>query len=272
MQTAGDGDKIYQFRVSPLAQSPHFPAWQFRSHAEFVAFLKEHQSILDGRHLYQLSFATHKGRLEQPGTCAACRYPTCFNSSTNGEQLNDGKCLPNWREEMRCGCPRRLTNRERAALHLTQASGLLGWAQSLLHGVSPDFALAYMESAPDAQLLPRFYFSDGAATLPVESASCHFVVSLDELQNVEPLETALMELARVLVPGGRLIFTAPFYFNQPVSDCGAGVGIRRNAHKFGWDLLNMLKAAGFAEASALLYWSEELGYLGNMNFVFLAVK
>ena len=34
----------------------------------------------------------------------------------------------------------------------------------------------------------------------------------------------------------------------------------------------MLREAGFRDAAAYLYWSEELGYLGPMNFIFRAVK
>jgi hypothetical protein len=272
MQTTRPDDDIQQFRASTLALSPQFPAWQFRSGEEFAAFLKEHQSVLDTRHLYQLSLATADERLEQSGTCAVCRCPTVFDSAVNGERLNDGKRLPNWREEMRCACARRLTSRERAVLHLAQACGLLNWSHSLLLGASEGFARVYMQSAPDALLVPRFQFANGIASLPAESGSCHFVVSQDDLQDIEPLKSAMAELARILVQGGRLIFTVPFHVANRTSDCGTGGGVRPNAHKFGWDLLDMLKATGFSDASALLYWSEELGYLGNMNFAFFAVK
>jgi len=108
--------------------------------------------------------------------------------------------------------------------------------------------------------------------LPVESDSCHFAISQDELQDIQPITSALDELARVLMPGGRLIFTVPFHFNQSESSCAMGTGMRQGANRLGWDLLERLRQAGFADSEALLYWSEELGYLGNMNFVFLAVK
>ncbi len=35
----------------------------------------------------------------------------------------------------------------------------------------------------------------------------------------------------------------------------------------GWDLLALLRDAGFADATALLYWSNQLGYLGGHNFI-----
>lgn len=260
------------FNASALAEAPRFPAWQFRSQAEFKSFLKSRQPDLDAQHLHQLSLAIRGEQMEQAGTCAICHSPTRFTSVLNGEILNDGRRLPNWREEMRCGCARRLTNRQRAVLHLARASGLLGWARSLLLGAAPDFALAYMAKAPETRLVPRFSFTAGRAVLREESSSCHFAISQDELQDIEPLDSALAELARVLVTGGRLVFTVPFHFDIEKSDYARGGGIRPGAHRFGWDLLAKLKSCGFNDASALLYWSEELGYLGNMNMIFLAVK
>lgn len=144
--------------------------------------------------------------------------------------------------------------------------------RSLLLDARTEFALAYSAFAPEILALPRFQFSDGRAVLRIDDGSCHFAISQDELQNIEPLTSALEELARVLVPGGRLIFTVPFHFDQSESVCGMGSGVRHGANRLGWDLLERLREAGFAESEALLYWSEELGYLGNMNFIFLAVK
>jgi SAM-dependent methyltransferase len=270
MQTCRPESKLRDFKVSPLAVAPRFPAWQFRSYQEFSNFLKDHQSILDSRHLYQLTLAVRKERLEQPGSCAPCRRPVVFTSDVNGEKLSDGKRMPNWREELHCNCPWRLNNRQRAVLHLAQASGLRGWASSLLLGEPSDFALAYMANALNTRMLPRFHITDGAVTLPVESGSCHFVISQDDLQKVGPLASALAEMARVLVPGGRLIFTVPFHVAEVSLPCGPDLPV--GGRRFGWNLLDMLKAAGFTDAVALLYWSEELGYLGNMNFVFLAMK
>jgi hypothetical protein len=57
----------------------------------------------------------------------------------------------------------------------------------------------------------------------------------------------------------------PFTRGMPTEFRGA-------EHKLGWDLLPMLRRIGFRQAAAYLYWSEELGYLGNTNFIFKAVK
>ncbi|WP_298285548.1 hypothetical protein [Acidocella sp.] len=261
-----------QFRPSTLGLAPRFPAWRFRAKSEFDEFLKTRQPVLDSRHLHQLSLATREKTFERPGTCAVCLCPTLFQAAVNGEILSDGKRMPNWREELQCGCARRLNNRQRAVLHLAQSCGLLGWMKPLLLGAPADFTLACRALAPEIMPLRRFHFTGGTAHLAAASASCHFAISQDELQDIEPLQSALTELARVLVPGGRLIFTVPFYFGQSASVLTPGPAMRAGAHQLGWDILRRLQDAGFSNAEALLYWSEELGYLGNMNFLFLAVR
>ena len=101
---------------------------------------------------------------------------------------------------------------------------------------------------------------------------------------------ALAECRRVLRPGGRAMFSAPFirgnknnvlratidngtvthlltpeYHGDPVS----GNGILC-FHHFGWELLDQLKEAGFSDSYAVCYFSKHFGYLGTEQFVFVA--
>jgi hypothetical protein len=87
-------------------------------------------------------------------------------------------------------------------------------------------------------------------------------------------------LRRVLLPGGRLVFTVPFHDRSAKTvsrlDRLPRVSGRLPAesggptHQIGWDILDKLRAAGFADARAHTYWSEELGYLGTGNVIFSA--
>ncbi|WP_234732277.1 hypothetical protein [Acidocella facilis] len=262
-------EQEYAFRASELAVSPKFPAWAFRSHDEFLKFLSKNQGKLDARHLYQLTLATRQERHEVSGVCAACLAPTDYSSIVDGELLNDGRRMPNWREGLRCGCARRLNNRQRAVIHFAQACGLLPWMESVLIGATENFALAYMDVAPRALCLAHFSVGGGSEVFAAESK--HFIVSTDEFQFVDDSLAAFARCAAALVPGGRCIFTVPFHVHDAhsVMKNEGGVG---QAHQFGWDILKRLQEAGFRDVSALLYWSEELGYLGNMNFIFLGIK
>ena len=110
----------------------------------------------------------------------------------------------------------------------------------------------------------------------------HLVVSQNYLQVVPPLQGALAEIFRVLLAGGRFVFTIPFQFAAASSELmnpaafsfarELPMEFRGAEHQLGWDLLPMLRKIGFRQATAYLYWSEELGYLGNTNFIFKAVK
>lgn len=278
-----------QFNLGSFARSPRFPAVAFKSHEAFQSYLGEHQSRLDAHYAYELSLATNDDFLTCKGTCAPCLRPSTFVSSTqDGERTNDGRRMPNWREQMRCDCEDRLIERQRALIHFLQATVLTPWTHMLLFG-PPNEADRRLKSlaeatAPVLRLRRQSALGNGPSMpiLDAPSANFHAVVSQDYLQFVPPLQAALAEIFRVLVPGGRFVFTIPFHFTARTSEFiskevlsftrETPMEFRGSAHKLGWDLLYLLTQAGFRDASAYLYWSEELGYLGSMNFLFKAVK
>ncbi|MBB1060155.1 class I SAM-dependent methyltransferase [Marilutibacter spongiae] len=101
-------------------------------------------------------------------------------------------------------------------------------------------------------------------------ASCDAVLSLDVLEHVPAHEAALREFARVLRPGGVLALTVPFYEGQLDNRCIARPRADGSIehfgppeyhgdplsggivcfHHFGWQLLDDLRTAGFAQAVA----------------------
>lgn len=270
-----------------FARSPRFPAVGFTSFSEFKTYLAASQGGLDARYEYELSLATQEAKIVRPGTCAPCLRPTSFASETqSGEMLPDARRLPNWREEMRCDCADRLVSRQRALIHFLQASGLLPWMHLLLFGTpgEADRRLASMvaKTTTAGRPHPPAQAADKLPRLGVAGSVAHFAVSQDYLQFVPPIGAVLSEICAALIAGGRFIFTAPFHFNE-AETClmpqealsfarEPPMEFRGVSHKFGWDLLDLLKDSGFRDAAAYLYWSEELGYLGSMNFIFRAVK
>ena len=262
------------FDIASFACAPKFPAMRFTSQAEFQDFLAAEQGTLDARYMYEQSLATREPSLVQHGTCAPCLRPAIFTSGTEGgERLKDGSHVPNWREGMHCNCCDHLSNRHRALLHFVQATGVLPWTRLLLLG-APEPADARLAAMVSETVTVRPFIA------APEANAFHLAVSRDYLQHVPPLGAALAGLCAALVEGGRFIFTVPFHHNAATSelmDIAAFAGrvpgeFREASHKFGWDLLDRLRAAGFRDAAAYLYWSEELGYLGPMNFIFRAVK
>ena len=242
------------------------------------------QPRMDARYLYERSLAVTGETILRDGTCAPCLRPARFTARTaGGEALADGRLVPNWREELTCDCEDRLNNRNRAMLHfLAAVAGLRTWSRVLLFGPPgpADRRIAAMaggiaRSAPR----PRRAAGDAGAghRLAAADAAFHLAVSSDYLHRVPPLEPALGELRRVLVPGGQLVFTVPFralaartvtrldglprVAGRLPTEAGGEV------HELGWDILDLLRAAGFTDARAHIYWSDELGYLGPFNMI-----
>lgn len=119
-------------------------------------------------------------------------------------------------------------------------------------------------------LFERLRFADVTA-LPFADGAFDAAMSLDVLEHVPDFRAALHEFARVLRPGGRLVLTVPFYADRASSEAVArmaGDGRIEHLqppeyhgdplgggvlcfHHFGWDLLEAMRDAGFAQAEAL---------------------
>ena len=136
---------------------------------------------------------------------------------------------------------------------------LQGWL--LRHGLFERLRFADVTALPvDGK--PGDTFADGAFDA---------VTSLDVLEHVPDFRAALRGFARVLRPEGTLVLTVPFYADAAWSETVArmsGDGRIEHLqppeyhgdplgggvlcfHHFGWDLLDALREAGFADAVAL---------------------
>jgi SAM-dependent methyltransferase len=187
--------------------------------------------------------------------------------------------LPNWREQLACDCEDRLASRPRALLHfLGSVAAAQPWSRALLFGppAPTDRRVAAMVGAVTAvERLTEDH------RLPLPSGAFHLALASEALHLVPPLDTAMAEIRRVLAPGGEFAFTVPFR-NQAAGTQSALDRLPRvdgrlpsevgfECHEIGWDILPRLRRAGFAEASAYVYWSRELGYFGPLNVIFGAV-
>lgn len=116
------------------------------------------------------------------------------------------------------------------------------------------------------------------------------VVTQDVFEHIPDYATSFAECRRVLSAGGRLVFTIPFFANQPTTEVRATVDadgtvthllppeIHGNPvgegslcfQHFGWDILDVLRDAGFTDARAHMYWGPWAGHMGYPCFVFEA--
>lgn len=258
-----------------------FPSARFISQAEFVAWRRDAQDRLDARHLHEAAQVTQDDVTVRAGTCALCLRRATFTSPTAGwPALPDGRRVPEWSEALRCDCEDALSNRARAIVHFARTiGGLCGWTRLLLFGAPHASHRRLAAEAGGTATVPAPRMQDGALHIAAPDGQFHLAVAVETLHRIPALATALAELLRVLVPGGALIFTAPFRYNaaRTVSrgdlagpDGRVPTMVRDSAHELGWDLLAQLRDAGFAQATAHCYWSGELGYLGAFNMIFHA--
>jgi SAM-dependent methyltransferase len=134
---------------------------------------------------------------------------------------------------------------------------------------------------------------EDAVDLSFDDASLDCIVSNDVYEHVPDIDRSLQEAARVLAPGGSLIFSVPFdprrqetrprarldrgevvhllepvFHDNPMSAEGSLVFF-----DYGWDLLERCCAAGFQDAYMLAYYSAIYGHIGRgMQFLFVAER
>lgn len=251
---------------------------------------------------------TRPGGFMVPGYCAVCRSPTQFWADWEyAHHHPDGSSTPNWRERLVCtSC--QLNSRMRAALHFLEAS-LRPQRDAAFYAteqVTPLFQ-ALKQRYPNT--VGSEYFGDripfghcdaqgirneDVTRLTFADETFDAVLSFDVFEHVPHWEDALAECRRCLKPGGLLLFSVPFFracetnvirarltgsgeieHLLPPEYHGNPVDPEKGAlcfHTFGWELLDRLRAIGYTDVAAHFFWSLELGYLGEEQMLFLAVK
>lgn len=241
------------------------------------------------------------------GHCCVCHQDVVFHSDlAYGFQNADGSVSPNWRERVVCPVCR-LNNRMRAALHFFQAQGK-PVAQSAIYvteQTTPMFdwlKTHYPRTVGSEYLGPPLPFgvqdgrgirNESLTQLSFADAAFDHILSFDVFEHIPNYLDGFRECLRCLKPGGTLVFTVPFshgsdahivrarqdtagaiehllspeYHGDPLSSAGCLC-----FYHFGWNLLDELRALGYADTAAYFYWSSELGYLGGDQVIFLARK
>ncbi|MGH8674273.1 MAG: class I SAM-dependent methyltransferase [Burkholderiales bacterium] len=130
----------------------------------------------------------------------------------------------------------------------------------------------------------RGFRHEDLTQLSFPDAAFDVVLSFDVLEHVPNYRAALGEMRRVLRSGGSCVITAPFDCSSdpnvvravlqddgeirhllPAEYHGDPVSPERGAlcyYRFGWELLEDMKSAGFSDAVIHLSWSSDYGNIG----------
>lgn len=242
--------------------------------------------------------------------CAACQQTTTMAVAWYYGMVNpDGSVHPAWTETAactRCG----LGSRMRALIdYLRHQVPSLDGPVYTAERITPSYPI--FETMFE-QLVGSEYVDGGHASgsthvhqptgaavqhqdltaLSFADAAFATVITQDVFEHIGNFTAAFAECRRVLRPGGRLVFTIPFFPDSAHTEVRAtdnpdgsvthrlppeihgnpmSAGGSLCYQHFGWDILHHLRGAGFADAFASPYWGPWQGHLGFPFFVFEAV-
>lgn len=242
------------------------------------------------------------------GLCGACQrfVDLQVDMLFGGCRDRDERFVPNWRERLVCpNCG--LNNRQRlvATLLVKRLDFSVGTKRVyVMERVTPFFqwledrhsrhdliGSEYLGHRHESGTTIRGVRHEDIMHSSLETHSVDLIVSNDVFEHVPDPRKAFCECARMLKSGGKMLATIPFAesdktifrarlgeagvdhleppqrHGNPLSDKGSLVFA-----EFGWDCLDMLREAGFADAWIEMYASVERGHLGGAQLVFVAAK
>lgn len=285
-------------------------AYEIANWAEWLRHSDRLKKIYKSRVNREQSLLTtiNSDHFSTSGFCCVCGRETTFLTSYmySTSETPDGKPMPNWREHMQCEhCG--LVNRTRAALNVLhsvippkledriyiteQVTPIFSWLKNRYTNIQGS---EYFGGAHSPGAIVDGLRHEDVMKLSFQDNSFDRVLSFDVLEHVADPDAAFKEVFRVLDEGGVFLFSVPFssdsavdivratlkedgsidhhlppeIHGNPVDPEGGALCFRY----FGWDMLDRLRSLGFVRVRAIAYWSENHGYLGKEQFLFVAHK
>jgi GT2 family glycosyltransferase/glycosyltransferase involved in cell wall biosynthesis len=237
------------------------------------------------------------------GFCVPCNKDVSFLVDLQaGGRRQGSQLIPNWRERMVCPLCQ-MNNRQRLIATLIkkelcsresknvyfmeQVTPIYNWAKTTLDG--HDFVGSeYLGYEYEGGTTIKGIRHEDIEKLSFSNAQFDLIVSNDVFEHVPHPIKAFSECARVLKKGGVMLTTIPFHRDRDLSVVRAKLSDNQLEHilppiyhgnpvsnegslvftDFGWDLLDVIKEAGFLDVTIDIYNSAEFGHLGGGQLVF----
>jgi len=240
-------------------------------------------------------------------TVAGYSYPAGQSVKFQADFVHQTQAgVPNWRETLLCPVSK-LNNRLRASVHIfdlecapyrqeriymtEQVTAFYKYLATRFDNVTGSEFVA--ENLASGSMTLAGIRHEDLTDLSFPDGAFNSLLSFDCLEHIPDYSQAFRECCRVLAPNGNLLFSVPFVLASPhnitrarLSDDGTvehlqepeyhGDPMKKSGclcyRHYGWEMLDELGNAGFRDAYALLYWSQEFGYLGGEQVMFVARK
>ena len=240
------------------------------------------------------------------GYCFICKRKSRLLVDYSYSYLDSGVLMPNWKERLVCQrC--QFNSRMRSSFHIflkevkpvvdskiyitEQQTSFYALMKKSYPAVTGSEFLNNM--IPNGETDSNGIRNEDLTKLSFSDGMFDYILSFDCFEHIQAYKIAFAECYRCLKSSGVLFFTVPFNKDECKNLVRAGIdetgrvihylppeyhGNPLNAegslcfYFFGWELLEEVKAVGFRDVKALLYWSGEYGYLGGLNVKFLAKK
>jgi SAM-dependent methyltransferase len=249
---------------------------------------------------YEQRFIEDSKPFTVPGYCYVCKRNVRFGVDYSYSYEVNGVLTPNWRERLVCpSCG--LINRMRASIHLfeqllhpskdsrifiaEQITPVYKWFAANYPGVVGSEYLG--KAVPFGQRDENGIRNETLTGLSFRDEEFDYAIAFDVFEHIADFRSAFRQCYRVLKPTGTLFFTVPFDLNAKNNSVRAIVETNGTAehvlppehhgpwlvfNRFGWEMLDQLREAGFASVNAHLFWSKKFAYLGRDQTVFVAKR
>ncbi|MHC4267848.1 MAG: class I SAM-dependent methyltransferase [Planctomycetota bacterium] len=283
------------------------------SHDDYKIHAKKYQNNYLARLSFEKSLLPKtQTKFVFNGYCYVCKKFVDFLVDTNYPLMIfmvDGDLIPNWRELLVCpSC--HLCNRMRATVHIFEQECqpnfdsqiyITEQTTTLFNWFSRNYTCVYGSEYLGDSISSGIYNNKGIRNeditkLSFPDSKFDYILSFDVFEHIPSYKEALKSCFRCLKPNAILFFSVPFdrmleknivrayvskngevkhllppeYHGNPLSSDGCLC-----FYHFGWEILNELNTIGFKDANALLYWSQDYGYLGYQGeeqIIFTATK
>lgn len=297
-------------KMQSFKNIPEMNVTNIENISEYIEYSESMQSEYKKRRDIETALLTNNDSFCTKGYCFICSKNLSFHTDFLYSEPNDivnNKRVPNWRERVICsGC--KLNNRVRASIQFLeeQLKARLDDKIYITEQTSPLYS--YLENKY-TKLFGSEYLGDqipygeidlttgirneSITKLSFESDIFNYILSFDVFEHIPEYKAAFAECLRCLKQSGILLFTVPFnkfaennleravldkngdiqhilepeYHGDPMNEEGCLC-----FYHFGWDMLEQMRQIGFTKVKAHLFWSRELGYLGNEQILFSAQK